>query len=806
METAVRDLRYGLRTLAKTPAFSALAILTLALGIGANTAIFTVANSVLLRPLAYKDPGQLMRISTRRDGSCCLSLPYYTLLRDTNHSFSGVAAYQYDAANLVGRSVVEQVEAERVSGNFFDVLGVQPLAGRAFTLEEDRPAGQPVLLVGYELATRLFGDPRNGVGQHLAVNSEDYTVIGVLPPKFGVQLLGRQVEIWTTRLVDLSLTTPARVNRGGMYYEAIGRLRPGVTPQEARVETEVIFGEYKRDKPDNFDSTSDVFMTVSDLEANLVANVRPTLLILSVAVGFVLLIACANVASLFLFRALGRRKEFALRSALGAPRSVLVGQLLTESVLMGLLGGALGVLLGYGGTRFLGAFTESTLPQLADMPLDSRVLAFTFALSVLSGIAFGLAPSIELSRPDLAAALSEEGRGSAAGRRRNRARSVLVTAQVALSMVLLIGSGLLIRSFVRLRAVNPGFQVKHTLTAQTFLAPSTYPEPSERIAFYQEALRHLQSIPGAASASLSTALPVVPTHSAPARFEGQPEVELGRRPIVLIESISPDYPKTIGVPLVRGRTFDDGDNASAGRVAMVNEAAVRRFWPNQDPTGKLIWIGDLPPFRVVGVLGDVKNDALARPTEPEVFFSFPQFPFPLLYLSVRTTIDPHGLASALRAQIAAVNKGQPVTDLQTMEERLESGSAQTRSMMLLIGVFSATALFLALVGIYGLIAYSVAQRTQELGIRMALGASRSDILALVVGNGLRLAVAGIAIGLAASYALTRLMATLLFDTSATDPTTFAISAIVFIAVGALSSYIPARRALRVNPGDALRST
>ncbi|HXW57383.1 MAG TPA: ABC transporter permease [Candidatus Cybelea sp.] len=805
METAVRDLRYGLRTLAKTPAFSALAIVTLALGIGANTAIFSVASSVLLRPLAYKDPGHLVRISTKRDGSCCLSLPYVTLLADTNHSFSGVAAYQYDAANVVGPSDVERVEAERVSGNFFQVLGVAPLAGRAFTPAEDQPAGQPVLLVGYELAGRLFGNPRNAVGQHLAVNAEDYTVIGVLPRKFGVQLLGRQAEIWMTRLINLSLTTPARVVRGGMYYETLGRLRPGVTPQEARVETEVIFDHYKRDKPGNFDSTSDVFMTVSDLESNLVANVRPTLLILSAAVGFLLLIACANVASLLLFRALGRRKEFALRSALGAPRSVLVGQLLTESVLMGLLSGVLGVLLGYLGTRFLGAFTESNLPQLADIPMDSRVLAFTFALSVLSGIAFGLAPSIELSRPDLATTFAEEGRGSAAGRRRNRARSVLVTAQVALSMVLLIGSGLLIRSFVRLREVNPGFRASHTLTAQTFLAPTTYPGAPERIAFYEQALRRLQAIPGVESVAISTALPVVPTHSAPVRFEGQPDVELGRRPIILIESISPDYPRAIGVRLVRGRSFEDGDNASAAPVAMVNEAAVRRFWPQEDPSGKLIWIGDLPPFRVVGVLGDVKNDTLASPTEPEAFFSLPQFPFPLLYLSLRAASDPRDLASALRTEIAAVNKGQPVTDVETMEERLESGSAPTRSMMFLIGVFSATALVLTLVGIYGLISYSVAQRKQELGIRMALGASHVDILRLIVGNGLRLAVAGMAVGLAVSYALTRLMATVLFDTSSTDPTTFALSAIVFVAVAALSSYLPARRALRISPGDALRS-
>lgn len=806
METLLRDLRYTLRMLAKSPAFAALAIVTLALGIGANTAIFTIANSVLLRPLAYKNPNQLVRISTKRDGSCCVSLPYYELLRDTIHSFSGVAAYQYDAANLAGREGAEQIDAERVTGNFFDVLGVKPLAGRAFLPEEDRPGANPVAVIGYELASRVFANARSAVGRHLALNSKDYTIIGVLPPKFGVQLLGRQPEIWMTRLIDLSLVTPARVNRGGMYYESLGRLRPGVPLARAQAETALIFEQYKHDKPANFDSTSDVAMTVGDLRSNLVANVRPTILILSAAVAFVLLIACANVASLLLFRALTRRKEFAVRSALGAPRSTLVRQLLTESVVMGVASGGLGILLGYAGTKFLGAFTATNLPQLAEVPMDLRVLAFTLAISVLSGIVFGLTPSMQLSRPNLGAALSDEGRGSVGSRQRNRARSSLVTAQIALSTVLLIGSGLMIRSFVRLRTIDPGFDPSHTLTAQTFLPPAVYPQASQRIGFYQDALRHLQSIPGVESAAISTALPMLPTHEAPARFEGQPEVEMGRRPIVMIQSISPDYPKAMGVPLVKGRTFDDGDRATAAPVALVNQAAVRRYWPNEDPIGKLVWIGPLAPMRVVGVLGDVRNDTLAAPPEPEVFFPFPQFPYPMLYLTLRTALDPGSLASALRAQITAVDRGQPVTDVQTMQERLESGSAQTRSMMLLIGVFSATALILAVVGIYGLIAYSIAQRTQELGVRMALGASTADIITLIVANGLRLAAAGILVGLAASLALTRLMTSVLFQTSATDPLTFAGCAVLFAAVVTLASYIPARRALRINPIDALRST
>jgi putative ABC transport system permease protein len=805
METFFRDLRYSARMFGRAPGFTALAIATLALGIGANTAIFTVASSVLLRSLPYRDPGELVRISTHRDGSCCVSLPYFTLLSATNRSFSGATAYQFDAVNLAVPEGAEQIDAERVTGNFFDVLGAKLLAGRTFTPAEDQPGGNQVVLIGYELASRLFGGAQGAVGQHLALDSRDYTIIGVVPPKFGVQLLGRQPEIWMPRIIEFSLTTPTRVNLGGMYYEAVGRLHPGVTNAQARAETEVIFQQYKQDKPGNFDATSDVAMTVVNLQSNLVANVRPTLLILSAAVGFVLLIACANVASLLLFRALVRRKEFAVRSALGAPRSTLVRQLLTESVLMAVMSAGVGIFLGYLGTRFLGTFTQTNLPQVADVPMDWRVLAFTLAISVLSGILFGLTPSLQLSSPDLGSVLSDEGRSSTGSRQRNRARSVLVAGQVALSMVLLIGAGLLIRSFVRLRTVSPGFDAKNTLTAQTFLPPSSFPQPADRIAFYQNALQRLQSIPGVESVAISTALPVVPTHATPVRFEGQPEVDLGRRPIVFFESISPDYPKTMRVPLVEGRAFDGRDDATSAPVAMVNQATVRRFWPNQDPIGKLVWVGRFPPSQVVGVVADIKNDTLASPTQPEVFLPFPQLASPVLYLTIRSSMDPHSLASALRSQIVTVNRGQPITDVRTMEERLESASAQTRSMMLLLGVFSATALILAVVGIYGVISYSVAQRTQELGIRIALGASRSDIFGLVIGNGLKVALAGILVGLVASYGLTRLMASLLFQTSATDPIIFAASAALFAIVAMLASYLPARRAMRISPTDALRS-
>jgi putative ABC transport system permease protein len=801
----MRDIRYAFRVLLKNPAFTALAIVTLALGIGANTAIFTVANSVLLRPLPYSDPNQLVRISTDREGTNELSLPYYTLLSSTNRSFSGVTAYQRDVVNLVGRDGAEELQAERVTWNFFDVLGAKPVAGRTFNPDEDQPGGKQVVVIGAELAQRLFGGEQNAIGHNLSLDSKDYTIIGVLPARFGVQLMGRKVEVWITRIIELSMVTPARANIGGMYYDAIGRLRPGVSAAQAGAETDVIYQQYKHDKPGNFDATKPVFMTVSDLHANLVSDVRPTLLILSAAVGFVLLIACANVASLLLSRAIGRKKEFAVRSALGAPRSALIRQLLIESVLMAAVSGCLGILLGQLGTRFLGAFTQTNLPQIADVPMDLRVLTFTLLISVLSGILFGLTPALQLSRPDLNLMLQDEGRGTAGNRRKNRARSVIVAVQVALSMILLIGSGLLIRSFERLRTVEPGFDAKNVLTAQTFLPPSSYAQSAQRIAFYQDALQHLRSIPGVESAAISTALPVLPTHGTPARFEGQPEIDLGRRPVVLIESISPDYARAMGVPLVEGREFSALDDAKAAPVVMVNQAIARRFWPGQDAVGKLVWVGNLPPARVVGLLGDIKNDSLAKAAQPEIFLPYPQLPSATLYLSVRSSMDVRGLVSALRTQIAAINPSQPLNDIQSMDERLESSSAQTRSMMLLIGVFSATALILAVVGIYGVIAYSVAQRTQELGIRIALGASDADILKLVVGNGLKLAGVGILIGVVASVGLTRLMASFLYKTSATDLLTFAGSAFVFALVAAVASYLPARRAMRISPTDALRS-
>jgi putative ABC transport system permease protein len=806
MDRLGHDLRYGLRVLAKSPAFTLLAIATLALGMGANTAIFSVANTLLLRALPFENPKQLVFISTDPNDTCCVSLPYLTQIQQTNTSFSDVAAYQDDAVNMALRGGAEQVGAERVTWNFFRLVGAKPIAGRTFTEAEDQDGGDVSVMIGDSLALRLFGSAQGAIGQHLGLDSRDYAVVGVLPAKFGLPLMGREPDVWMTRLNKFSATTPARVNAGGQYYYLLGRLRPSVTAARARVEAEVIFQQYKRDKPGNFDATSDVTITAGELRPDYDANLRPTILILSAAVACLLLIACANTASLLLSRALGRRREFAVRSAMGAPRWSVIRLVLGESLMMAVASGVWGVGFGYVGTRLLSNSMQKNLPQVATVSVDFRVLGFALGVSLLCGILFGLAPALQLARPDLATILCEEGRGAAGSRTKNRLRGLILTMQVALSMVLLIGAGLLIRSFERLEKVSPGFDATNVLTARTFLPVTTYPRASDRITFYRAALQRLQAMPGVTAAALSTALPVLENHLTPVRFEGQRDAELGQRPIVLIESISPDYGKALGVPLLAGRPFNDFDDAQSAPVVMVNAAAARKYWPNENAVGKRVWVGTQPPASVVGVLGDLKNQSMADAPQPEVFLSYPQFASATLYLSVRTVAEPHGFASAVRTQILAVNPDQPITDVQTMDERLATSNAQARALTALVGVFSAAAMILAVVGIYGAIAYSVEQRTQELGVRMALGASRAEVLRLVIGDGLRLALLGIAIGVAASFALTRLMTSVLYATSTTDPLTMAGSAVLFVAATVLASYLPARRAMKIHPSEALRST
>jgi putative ABC transport system permease protein len=792
--------------LGKSPAFAAVAILTLALGIGANTAIFTVANTLLLRPLPYSDPGRLVLLFADRRGQLQgFSYLRYTLLREQTHSFSGVAAYASDTFNLTGRGDPEQLTAARISANFFDVLGVRPEIGRAFAASGDQPEAKPEVIISHSLWSRRFGGTQDIFGQNIALDSRDYTVIGVLPANFIFSELGAHVDIWSPRLFEHSLASAARVRLGVGYLYGVARLQSRAARDQAQAEMDVLDRQYQRDNPGRPDADPNQNISVRGLQEQTVANFRAALLVLMGAVGFVLLIACANVASLLLSRALGRKKEIAVRAALGASRAALIRQLIIESLLLAAVSGVCGVLLSQWGTHVLASLTLDTLPRMAGIHIDSTVLAFAVGISLGSGILFGLAPALQLSKPDLNTVLRDEGRGSTGSRSRHRAGGLLVIAQVALSMVLLVGSGLMIRSFVRLQTVNLGFDPAHVLTMRIALPPTKYETPPQQIAFYNRVLNALQALPGLQAAAVSSALPLNTSRISPALPEGQPAVPFGQRPILNIQTISPDYARVLRVPLLHGREFTDHDNAEAPGVAMVNQTLVRRFWPNDNPIGKHILLGQRQqPVEVVGVFGDLKNATLGDAASPEVMLPFPQLPWPLLNLSVRAAGDPRGLISAIRRQVALVDKDQPLTSVQTMEELVGSASAQPRFTMLLLAVFSATALILAIVGIYGVIAYSVAQRTGELGIRMALGADRDDVLKLVVGHGLRLTLIGIGIGLAGALALTRLMSSLLYQTSATDPIAFVVSALLFTVVAVLASYLPARRATRIDPTDALR--
>ena len=800
------DLRYAVRMLAKSPGFALAAILTLALGIGANTAIFTVVNTLLLRPLPYTDPAHLALLFADRRGELQgFSYLRYGLLREHSRSFSAVAAFASDTFNLTGHGDPEQLSSARVSANFFDVLGVRPQLGRSFAANSDQPDSKPEVMISHSLWQRSFGAAKGIIGETIALDGRDYTVIGVLPADFVFSELGASVDLWSPRMFEHSLASAERVRLGAGYLYGVARLQAGIRREQAQAEMDVLNRQYQDDNPGRPDVDPNQKVVVRDLQQHVVANIRPALLVLMVAVGFVLLIACANVGSLLLSRALGRQKELAVRAALGASQSALMRQLIVESLLLAMASGVCGILLSLWGTHFLSELASSTFPRMTDVHLDVWVLVFTAGVSLLSGLLFGLAPAFQLSKPDLNSVLREEGRGGTGSRHRTRGRSLLVIAQVALSMVLLVGSALLIRSFANLQSVNLGFDPAHVLTMRIALPPTKYASPQLMIGFYNRALERVGAIPGVDAVTISSALPLNPSRQSPMLPEGQPIVPFGQRPILGIQTISPGYARVLELPLLRGREFTDHDNADAPGVAIVNEAVVRRYWPNDNPIGKRIWLGQRPqPVEVVGVFGDVKNVTLGGEASPEIMLPFPQLPWPLLNLSVRTAGDPHSLVSAIRRQVSGIDKDQPVTNVETMEELVGAASDQARFTMVLLAVFSATALLLAVVGIYGVIAYSVAQRTQELGIRMALGADRDDLLKLVVGQGLRLTLTGIAIGLMGALALTRLLSSLLYKTSARDPVAFLTSALLFTAVALLASYLPARRVTRIDPTEALR--
>jgi len=809
MLTSLRnDLRFAWRLLLKSPGFTLTAIITLALGIGGNTAVFTVMNAVLLRALPYQDPHQLVLINTHHRGDAAdddgtFTLNRYELVRDHNRSFSGVAVAVLDSLNLTGRGEPQQVPVARVSPNFFGVLGLHPQLGRSFTDDEGQPGGKPVVMITDAIWRSRFGADPNVVGQPVTLDSAPYTVIGVLPASIHFPFLG-PAEIWSPRYFELTLLDAAHLRAGTSYLTAVARLKPGTSIRSAAAELAVLHQQYSADNPKAPDSGADFTMVVGNLAELTVANVRLQLLLLSAAVGLLLLIACANVASLLLTRALARKREFAVRSALGAPRNVLIRQLLTESVLLALISGVLGLVLGFAGTRTLGVLAQSDLPPGFDITMDGQVLLFAVALSLLTGVLFGMFPALQLSRMDVNAGLREEERGSSGGHRRSYLKNLLIVVQIALCMVLIIISGLLVRSFAHLQNVALGFNPHNILTMDISLPTVKYANKAQQTAFFDELLRQVSVLPGVRNAAISASLPLTPRRISPILPEGQPEVPLGQRPFTIIEAISPDWFQTMSVPITMGRAFNASDNLQAARVVIINRALARRYWPNENPLGKHIVVGRQPPSEVVGMAEGVKNNGLAVDSQPQLYFPFSQNPWANMNLLVRTAVEPHQLVSAVRQQVYSIDHDQPVTDVQTLEELVNTSRARPKLMMCLLAVFSSIALVLVIVGIYGVIAYSVAQRRRELGIRLALGAEKSDILQLVVGQGVILAVIGTVIGLAVAVPLTRFISSLLYKVGVWDFATFALSPLLFLLIALFASYLPAHRATQVQPTEALR--
>jgi len=762
-------------------------------------------NTVLLRPLPYKDPERLVmvwedasKVGYPRDTPAAAN---YVDWRDQSQVFEGMAAISENSFNLTGSGDPERLEGRRVSANLFPLLGVEPQIGRVFTAAEDQPGAQRVVLLSYALWQRRFGGEPGVVGQSLTLNGESYVVVGVMPARF--QFPSKDAQVW----VPIAFTQQEAANRGRHYLEVLARVKPGVSLTQAQSEMSTIAARLQQQYPQQ---NADLGAVVQPLQEHLVGDIKPALLILLGAVGLVLLIACANVANLLLARAAVRQKEIAVRVALGARRWRLIRQFLTESVLLSTLGGMVGLAIAYGGLVLLKAFIPENISQAREISMDLKVLGFTFLVSVLTGLIFGLAPAIQAVRFNQIETLKEGGRDAATGGAGKRLRGVLVTAEVAISLVLLIGAGLLINSFLRLRNVDPGFRPDNLLTMKIVLPEPKYEEFERRTAFYTDLIQRVQSLAGVRSAAVTTNLPLYRQgNSIGISIEGQPAPPPGQERIIVTRIISAGYFDTMGIPLLRGRPLTDQDTETTPNAVVISETMARRYWPGEDVIGKRIAPGRVRSpedwIQIVGVAKDVRQFELTAEPRPQMYLSYRQAGFfEPRDLVVKTDVDPASLAATVRKAVWDIDKDQPVSNIQTMEEIFADSIARQRFSMLLLAIFAAVALVLAGVGIYGVMSYSVAQRTREIGIRMALGAQTSAVLKLAVGYGMRLVLAGIVIGLIAAIALTRVMATLLFGVTATDPTTFTLISLLLVAVAVIASYIPARRATRVNPIIALR--
>ncbi len=819
MNNWLQDVRYGLRIMRNNLGLTALAVLTLGIGIGATTTIFSVVNAVLIRPLLYKDADGLVMLWATNPQ---LNLPIDKLpisggdfndWRNHSRSFESIAAIDSVSYNLTGTSDPERLDASRVTDNFFQMMGVGPFLGRTFLPGDASAGAEPLVIVSYGLWQGKFGSNRDLIGQVLKLNNKNYTVIGVMPPDFQFPSASdlpsyfefpSRAQIWT----PLVLNEQRTANRRNRDLAVIARLKPGVSLPQAQEEMTAISLGLEQQHPEN----KGWGVRILPLHRQVVGNVRGVLLILIGAVGFVLLIACVNVANLLLARAVVRHKEISVRMALGASRLRVVRQLLLESLMLALLGSVVGIVLAYAALPLLLALSPTSVLRPEAIGVDLRVLGFTFLITLATGIIFGMAPALQSTKLNLNEMLKEEGRGGTIGLHRSRVRSLLVITEVALALVLLIGAGLLIRSFSRLLDVPIGFNAQNVMTGEVILPPSGYPEKHQQLTFFQQVLERLRGLQGIEHAGIVSFLPL----KGEAGFEkftveGRPLPPQGQEPVLSIRVASASYFPAMGIPLLKGRLITDADTNNTPRVAVVNEHMARTVWPNEDPLGKRVKVGSGEAvhgwegswFEIVGVVGDVKALLDAEP-KPQIYFSYLQAPLSSMSIAVKAATPTTAVAS-LRSAIASIDRDQPIFNVKSMEQYLSESTAQRRFSVVVLSIFAGVAVTLAAVGLYGLMAYSVMQRKHEMGVRMALGAQRRDILKLVLKQGMTLVVIGMVIGLIAAFALTRILANLLFEISSTDPITFVLIALLLMLVALCAIIFPALRATKVNPLLALRT-
>lgn len=805
MKTVFQELRFAVRVWLRDPRFTVVAVLTLMLGIGANSIIFTVLSTVVLRPLPYPDADRLVQIwesNSRQEVNKDTVSPHNFMdWREQSKTFEQVAAYRYSAFNLTSDYEPERLVGVGVSSGFFNVLGVMPALGRNFLAEEDAPGKNRVVIVSHDLWRRRFGSDRGLVGRTLMLNGESHMVIGIMPRDFQFP---DSVELWTPLAINLS-----GVERGTHFLSVIGRLRPDATLQSAQSEMNVVAHRLEQQFPD---TNAGRGVNLVKLHEEVVGNVTTVFSVLLGAVVLLLLVACVNIANLLLARATARQKETAVKLALGASRLRLIRQFMLETIVLAMVGGGLGLLLAYWGTDLLVSLFEVHIPRANEIQVNGQVLIFTFSVSLLVGVLLGLAPALGVLNPDINESLKESGRG-ATGRSR-RLRNALVVSELIFALVLLNGAGLLLNSLYRLQQVNPGFTRENALTMQISLPRSRYAEGPQQVEFFRQLMDRIASIQGVQYAGAVSDLPFSHSRSSGSfEIEGRPTVKPGESLVADSRIVTPDYFRSLGIQLLNGRDFAGTDGKQAPGVAIINQTMARRYWADENPIGKRLIIGSPeeralyggPIWReIIGVVGDVKHDTLDAATTPEIYVPHLQNPTPRMSLVVRTVGDPRNLIPLVRSAVQSIDPQQPVYNINTMEERVWRSVSTRRMITLLLVAFAAVALILAAIGIYGVISYSIIQRTHEIGIRMALGAQAGDVLKLIVGHGMMLTLIGVGFGIVAALALNRYISSLVFGVNTTDLATLASVSVLLVAVAFIACYVPARRATRISPMMALK--